>query len=106
MAAASVGVAKPPVMAPITRPKMRTSGTTWVRNGSQRARPRAPSSTSSSGASAGLMVAREDVADIHDAQDQAGHDAADQQAGDRDAGEAAEQHRERRWRDQHVDPAD
>ncbi len=38
--------------------------------------------------------------------DQAGHDAADQKPGDRDAGEAAEQHGQRRRRDQHVDAAD
>ena len=53
------------------------------------------------------MVARsDDVADEHHAQDQPRHDAADQQAGDRDAGKAAEQHGERRRRDQHVDAAD
>ena len=50
--------------------------------------------------------AQHDVADEHHAQDQPRHDAADQQPGDRDAGEAAEQHGERRRRDQHVDAAD
>ncbi len=58
MAAASVGVAQPPVMAPITRPKINTSGTTWVMNGTQRASPGGPSSTGSSGASSGRIVAR------------------------------------------------
>jgi hypothetical protein len=45
-------------MAPITRPKIKTSGTTWVTNGTQRASPGGPSSTAVSGASSGRRVAR------------------------------------------------
>ena len=57
-AAASVGVAQPAVMAPTTMPKMRTSGSTWTRNGTQRATPGGACSTGPSGASDGSSVAR------------------------------------------------
>ena len=57
-AAASVGVAQPRVIAPITSPKISTSGITWMTNGTQRAKPFGPSSNGSFGASAGFIVAR------------------------------------------------
>ena len=53
-----------------------------------------------------IFARSDDVADEGDAEDQPGHDAADQQLRDRDAGQAAEQHGQRRRRDQHVDGAD
>ena len=106
-AAASVGVAQPAVMAPTTMPKISTSGSTWTRNGTQRATPAGPSIERFLRRERGIEPgAQDDVADEQHAQDQARHDAADQQARDRNAGEAAEQHRERRRRDQHVDAAD
>ena len=57
-AAASVGVAQPAVIAPTTMPKIETSGSTWRRNGTQRFRPLALSSSFSSGASDGSRCAR------------------------------------------------
>ena len=57
-AAASVGVAQPAVMAPTTRPKIGSSGSTWTRNGAQRATPAGAGSSVSGGASAGSSKAR------------------------------------------------
>ena len=50
--------------------------------------------------------AHDDIGDIDRAQDQARYDARDEQPCYGNAGEAAEQHGERRGRDQHVDATD
>ena len=59
------------------------------------------------GASARIdPAAQHHIGDEQHAQDQPRHDAADQKPGDRNAGEAAEQHRETRGRNQDIDAAD
>ena len=57
-AAASVGVAKPPVIAPTTIAKISTSGSTWTRNGRQRSQKPCAGGSSSFGARLGSIMAR------------------------------------------------
>ena len=99
-----------PSRRPARRPPRRRSTASAARR--RRTAASAPSRCSalrlsSAGASCGRDAhPQHDPQHEGDRQDDAGQHAADQQLGDRDARQRAEQHRQRRGRDQHVHRAD